>query len=800
MTTRERNDTAEASTAIVVGLIPSTKGRVERHETFASFDALAQRLAQHAIRETKEGPGWVPGDIPVGPRSKVLVTQWPVLALDVEGRAEGVAGTETKRLVGPPAPPVKVVADAVRARGWRACLATSWSHEEPAEEGSLGPRYRLVFAVSRPVRVTELEPLAEHVAALLGVAGALDRSGYDANRFFYLPSCPSVRSHLAERYDIAGEPLDVDALLAEANADADDAPADEVRRGDAHPSVIAAFNDAHDVGKLLEERGYLPKGPDRWLYPGSTGRGAGVVRLPKSQRVFSHHGNDPLRSERGHDAFSVWCTLDHGGDTRRAVREAAKRLGLEATRATPGVLEKEGEGAKGYTLLSAEDLEQRPPIEWRVKRVLPSRGFAQVFGPSRAGKSFLVFDLACAIAGGADLWFGYRVKQAPVVYVVLEGEAGITNRAEAWKRQRGQPLPEGLHFCMDQPFDVRKDVERLAATTPKGAVVFIDTQSRAAPDADENASGDMGLVLAGAKRLADSIEGLVVCVAHTGKDEERGVRGHSSQLGNADAQIKVTRKGASRTWSVEKSKDAADGAEHGFALEEVRLGEDEDGDPITSCVIVAEEGPPKERARPLGKNERLGIESYRRAAECFGQLDCAGGFVGLHVDDWRSAFFEAATCDEESKRGTFRRAREQLVERGLLTVRNNVYRRAGELADFDEARFAEALRARGTRNTSGTNAEQCSTSQLEEPEHTEHDPTGSVPCSAEATKRTRAKKPKKTHLRTNAEPRSRDDEAREDDAEACARPERTGKEQGARVDEVAAGRKRKPARKATRKR
>src|SRR5699024_5457067 len=139
-------------------------------------------------------------------------------------------------------------------------------------------------------------------------------------------------------------------------------------------------------------------------------------------------------------------------------------------------------------------------------------------------------------------WFDYRVKHAPVVYVILEGEAGFKNRAEAWQRYHDQELPDALHFVID-PFRINNaaDIEALAEVVPDNAVTIIDTQNRSAPEADENASADMGRIIEGAKRLADATDGLVLLVAHTGKDESKGVRGHSSQLAAMDAAILVTR-------------------------------------------------------------------------------------------------------------------------------------------------------------------------------------------------------------------------------------------------------------------
>ena len=37
-----------------------------------------------------------------------------------------------------------------------------------------------------------------------------------------------------------------------------------------------------------------------------------------------------------------------------------------------------------------------------------------LYGPSGSGKSFLMLDVAAAVAEGSNAWFGLRVRQCPV--------------------------------------------------------------------------------------------------------------------------------------------------------------------------------------------------------------------------------------------------------------------------------------------------------------------------------------------------------------------------------------------------
>lgn len=92
-------------------------------------------------------------------------------------------------------------------------------------------------------------------------------------------------------------------------------------------SVIAKFNEAHDVRSILEAYGYQPKGK-RYLAPGSES-GIPGVKVFKNGKAFSHHGSDPLADGHAHDAFDVYRLLEHDGDFWSATKAAAEVLGIK---------------------------------------------------------------------------------------------------------------------------------------------------------------------------------------------------------------------------------------------------------------------------------------------------------------------------------------------------------------------------------------------------------------------------------------------------------------------------------------
>jgi hypothetical protein len=104
----------------------------------------------------------------------------------------------------------------------------------------------------------------------------------------------------------------------------------------------------------------------------------------------------------------------------------------------------------------------------------------------------------------------------------------------------------------------------------------------------------------------------VVIIHHCGHEGTRP-RGHSSLMGAIDAQIAVKRDAADNIIAtVELMKDGPQGEEFASRLEVVEIGIDDDGDKITSCVIVPVDGlqpSRKEKPQKLPNAARRALES-----------------------------------------------------------------------------------------------------------------------------------------------------------------------------------------------
>lgn len=410
------------------------------------------------------------------------------------------------------------------------------------------------------------------------------------------------------------------------------------------------------------------------------GRVAAVVkelrqRDPSARLVLVPDRGKEADAERiAREVRGQFVAMPEGWEKNADVNDYAQREGFDSLQA---LLLEPKSPAKRFRLLGSEDVRKRPPMAWRVRGVLPAQGVASIYGPSGSGKSFLTLDAVSAIAEG-ERWFGYRVKPSPVVYVALEGEGGFRLRVAAWEKDRGRPLPAGLRLVL-QPFKLTdaQDVTDLAAAVldlGDGAVTVLDTMNRAAPEADENASADMGRIIEAAKTLQALTGGLVLLVAHTGKDATRGLRGHSSLSAALDAAIEVTREGDRREWKVAKAKDGEDGAAHPFRLSIVELEPDEDGEPQTSCVVHPDESP-QDATRsklPKGGNQRIALDALYellRKGEHFGKGGAPGAKPCIEVEAAVEAIAGRLTCEPLRRKERARLALTGLNSSGVLTCR-----------------------------------------------------------------------------------------------------------------------------------
>ena len=277
-----------------------------------------------------------------------------------------------------------------------------------------------------------------------------------------------------------------------------------------------------------------------------------------------------------------------------------------------------------FHLTRFRDIAITEGVAYLVKDLLPTMGLVVVWGPPKCGKSFWMFDLSMHIALGWE-YRGRRVQQGPVVYLALEGGKGFTHRVEAFRRRHS--VTDAPFYLITDRTDLVNDHKQLideitGQSSERPALVVIDTLNRSLAGS-ENSDQDMAAYIRAADVIREAFECTVAIIHHCGVSGDRP-RGHTSLTGAADAQLAVKRddEGVIRV-KVEWLKDGQEGAEIASGLEKVELGTDSYGDPIVSCVVVADDLMARIMAKPTNQIVRPAVAKLKAKAKLgLDQLQC----------------------------------------------------------------------------------------------------------------------------------------------------------------------------------
>jgi AAA domain len=341
--------------------------------------------------------------------------------------------------------------------------------------------------------------------------------------------------------------------------------------------------------------------------------------------------------------------------------------------------ERKASSARRFVPVRFDAIKFATDRSYLVKGILPREGLVVVWGPPKCGKSFWTYDMLLHVAQ-AWQYRGHRVQPGSVVYVACEGERGLGARTEAYRRARlsGDAAPP--FWLLTTRLDLAADADELivdvraAIDADHCAAIVIDTLNRSI-GGSESRDEDMSRYVGAADKLREAFHAAVVVIHHCGINGERP-RGHTSLTGACDAQIAVKRDAADRIIAtVEHMKDGVEGEVIASRLRVVDLGEDEDGEEITSCVIEAADDEPEIHHEP----RRLSPALSRALALLSQAIDTAGevpegnnhipaGARCVTEDLWRRYCYEGAVSagDQDAKRKAFKRAAERLVDLGRV--------------------------------------------------------------------------------------------------------------------------------------
>ena len=241
--------------------------------------------------------------------------------------------------------------------------------------------------------------------------------------------------------------------------------------------------------------------------------------------------------------------------------------------------------------LSYAQLQALPEPDYVVKGVIDQGALGEIYGPWGSGKSFLGLDIGMHVALGWS-WHHRRVKQGGVLYIAAEGGKNIVRRMAAFAKHHSID-PEATPFRVvlaSTNMLTANGIAQVIADTgpiPNLIMIIVDTASRTMPGSKEDTE-DMGKFVAACDEVRASTGAAVVVVHHSGKNPDRGSRGSVVLPAAADAMLELSiddKDRALHTAELVKARDGATGAKHGFRLLVIPLGEDSDGDGVTSCIV-----------------------------------------------------------------------------------------------------------------------------------------------------------------------------------------------------------------------
>ena len=319
-----------------------------------------------------------------------------------------------------------------------------------------------------------------------------------------------------------------------------------------------------------------------------------------------------------------------------------------------------------------------------VEGVLSRQAMSVIYGESNSGKTFFALDLGLHVASGRR-WRDREVEQGLVLYLALEGSAAIMNRVAAFKAEHEMgehhipfaiaPVAVNLLDPDADAAAVIDTVKAVAATMEaQPMLVIVDTLARAIAGGNENASEDMGALVRNGDLIREATGAHLMWIHHSGKDQAKGARGHSSLRAATDTEIEVVAVSSSRTATVTKQRDMECSGVFAFTLKVVDLGRNTRGKAVTSCVVevdgVDTPGGVPPRRRLTGHKQRA-LEVLADLIAHSGRVGDAGAPSGIaSVPDkwWRERFYERAMpgAEAEAQKRAFRRAADDLVEQHVV--------------------------------------------------------------------------------------------------------------------------------------
>jgi AAA domain len=263
-------------------------------------------------------------------------------------------------------------------------------------------------------------------------------------------------------------------------------------------------------------------------------------------------------------------------------------------------------------------------------------------------KTFGVLDLAGAVILGKPFAGRKILRKGGVLLIAAEGVSEVRKRlAGLFEKKYGTEEPQAFVWVEECPtlhgnkkaLDILVAIAKAAQHELKSrfdvplSLIIVDTLAAAAGFENENDAAQAQGVMTILQKVSTATGAFCLAVDHFGKSEESGTRGSIAKESSAETVLAFlgtrAESGAvsNSRMAVRKSRAGKQGYFVPFKAQEVELGEDRDGDPVTTCIIEwGEEGTaPVEKKKP----DSVSVYALRVAVdECFKN----GSDEALYVD------------------------------------------------------------------------------------------------------------------------------------------------------------------------
>lgn len=448
-------------------------------------------------------PGWSPAAYKGNKRALANVEHVTLIVIDIDAGA---------------------TLESLRAAlsGYRAIVHSSMRHTPET------PKFRAIIDVSRDMTPEEFVAVRRHVSGIL--VRVDDAATKDASRFFYAPAYTEATAPHAVFETFEGEPLDVDAIVADAPVVAPRPSAsttprqgvsspDLVRRAASHltrkgPALQGQRNEAGHTGgtwtKILAAD-LLASGLD---VDGVTAAMSGEW----NDRCVPPWDPDELREAvgrarefTGSNPFFLENLIEKWSPGNGWTGGVA--VGANAQVPANDAMGKAPKDSRALKVQWGGWDEEPEPVEYLVHGLLPAGAVAMFYGHADSCKTWLLFDLAVAVAKGAP-WMGHATRKGRVL--IIDEETGTKAlRRRLFKLGAGDTNGLGAASFSALKAASREFWIELMKEEPD--LVIIDSLRKSNPGSNENDSAESIEPLIHAAEFAEATGCAVVFIHHAKK-------------------------------------------------------------------------------------------------------------------------------------------------------------------------------------------------------------------------------------------------------------------------------------------